>query len=69
MLLFLQPNKSGAAQQEVATRLVCAAGLAEVETKRYKNAARLLTKASMEHCKCHDVSAMTNCNLLLCKYF
>jgi len=42
-------------QQETATRLVCAAGLAEMENKKYKNAARLFSKASMEHCKCPDV--------------
>ena len=45
----------GASQQEVATRLVCAAGLAEMEFGKYKNAARLLTKASIEHCKFQDV--------------
>ena len=59
---FYVESKGSAAQQELATRLVCAAGLADMEFKRYKNAARLLTKASIEHCKCQDVSLF---NMLL----
>lgn len=45
----------GSSQQEVATRLVCAAGLADMAFGKYKNAARLLTKASIEHCKFQDL--------------
>lgn len=41
--------------QEMATRLRCAAGLAEMENRKYKNAARLFLQASFEHCKCSDV--------------
>lgn len=52
----MQSSKvGGASHQEVATRLVCSAGLAEMEFGKYKNAARLLTKASIEHCKFQDV--------------
>ena len=51
-----QASKAGgSAQQEVATRLVCAAGLADMAFGKYKSAARLLTKASIEHCKFQDV--------------
>ena len=53
--LCLQSSKSGS-QQEIATRLVCAAGLADMAFGKYKSAARLLTKASIEHCKFQDVS-------------
>ena len=58
LLSFFQPSKAQAAStanQETASRLVCAAGLAEMENRKYKNAARLLTKASIEHCKFPDV--------------
>jgi len=41
--------------QEMATRLRCAAGLAEMENRKYKNAARLFLQASFEHCKCSDL--------------
>lgn len=48
----------GTSHQEVATRLVCAAGLAEMEFGKYKNAARLLTQASIESCKYPDVCSI-----------
>ena len=53
------------AEQETATRLACAAGLAEMENKNYKNAARFFTKASIEHCKCPDVSEIIVCMVRL----
>jgi len=40
----------------VACRLKCAAGLAEMENKRYKNAARYFIMASFDHCSFPDVS-------------
>ena len=43
------------ANLEIATRLRCAAGLAEMENRKYKVAARLFLQASFEHCKCSDV--------------
>ena len=56
---IMQTSKvGGVSQQEVASRLVCAAGLAEMEFGKYKNAARLLTKACVEHCKFQDVSPL-----------
>lgn len=41
---------------EIASRLACAAGLAEMENKKYKNAARFFLMCSVEHCKFSDVS-------------
>lgn len=55
----LQSSKvGGASQQEVATRLVCAAGLADMAFGKYKSAARLLTRASIEHCTFQDVGVV-----------
>ena len=42
--------------QETACRLLCAAGLAEMQNRKYKNAARLFSKATFEHCNFPDVS-------------
>ena len=47
------------ANLEIATRLRCAAGLAEMENRKYKVAARLFLQASFEHCKCSDVRTPT----------
>ena len=47
---------------ETSSRLACAAGLAEMENKKYKNAARCFLMCSMEHCKFSDVSI----NHILC---
>ena len=41
---------------ETTSRLACAAGLAEMENKKYKNAARCFMMCSLEHCKFSDVS-------------
>lgn len=60
---YVQSSKvGGASQQEVSTRLVCAAGLAELEFGKYKNAARLLTRALIDHCKFQDVSSVCACD-------
>ena len=62
-LWCLQANKvGGSLQQEIATRLVCAAGVADMAFGKYKSAARLLTKASIENCKFQDVGS--SCALL-----
>jgi COP9 signalosome complex subunit 1 len=37
------------------TRLKCAAGLAEMECRKYKNAARYFLQASFDHCVCPDL--------------
>ncbi|XP_065883227.1 COP9 signalosome complex subunit 1-like isoform X2 [Dysidea avara] len=42
-------------QLVVACRLKCAAGLAEMENKRYKNAARYFIMASFDHCSFPDL--------------
>ena len=39
----------------MACRLKCAAGLAEMENKRYKSAARYFIQASIDHCSFPDV--------------
>ncbi len=33
----------------------CSAGLAEIEGRKYKNAARCFLQASFDHCTCSDV--------------
>ena len=58
--MYTQSTKSQLpGNQEMATRLRCAAGLAEMENRKYKNAARLFLQASFEHCKCSDVRLRT----------
>ena len=56
----LPPSQTSKAQApaspEVASRLKCAGGLAEMENRNYKNAGRLFIQASFEHCKFPDVS-------------
>ncbi|XP_003383480.1 PREDICTED: COP9 signalosome complex subunit 1-like [Amphimedon queenslandica] len=37
------------------SRLKCAAGLAEMEGRKYKNAARYFLQASFDHCNCPDL--------------
>lgn len=54
------PEMSGqsttvAANQEIACRLKCSAGLAELENRKYKNAARLFLQAHLDDCKCSDL--------------
>ena len=49
------------ASQEIACRLKCSAGLAELENRKYKNAARLFLQANFDDCKFPDV----RCLLLL----
>lgn len=46
-------------QLVVACRLKCAAGLAEMENKRYKSAARYFIQASIDHCNFPDVRSFT----------
>ena len=41
--------------QGTGTRLKVAAGLAEMENRKYKNAARYFLQASFDHCQCPDV--------------
>eukprot|EP00731_Ephydatia_muelleri_P021124 Em0013g851a len=41
--------------QETASRLKCAAGLAEMENRKYKNAARLFLQTSFDNCKFPDL--------------
>jgi COP9 signalosome complex subunit 1 len=40
---------------EVCCRLKCSAGLAELENRKYKNAARLFLQAQFDDCKCPDL--------------
>ena len=49
-------------QLVVACRLKCAAGLAEMENKRYKSAARYFIQASIDHCNFPDVSDLVLTN-------
>ena len=56
-----QPGSAATAnQQEIACRLKCSAGLAELENRKYKNAARLFLQANFDDCKCPDVSRIPN---------
>lgn len=50
----------------VATKLKCAAGLAELATKKYKTAAKYFLQASFDHC---DFSEVKPPFLLLCVFF
>lgn len=40
------------------SRLKCAAGLAEMEGRKYKNAARYYLQVSFDHFQCPDVSVI-----------
>ena len=50
------PHSGVTSAQETACRLLCAAGLAEMQNRKYKNAARLFCRATFEHCNFPDVS-------------
>ena len=58
LCVYPQGSQSGAApgNQEIVGRLKCSAGLAEMENRKYKNAARLFLQANFDDCKCLDVS-------------
>ena len=49
-------SQASAANQEIVCRLKCSAGLAELENRKYKNAARLFLQAHFDDCKFPDVS-------------
>ena len=49
----LQHGKDGG--QSVLTRLKCAAGLADLATKKYKSAAKYFLQASFDHCDFPEV--------------
>lgn len=51
------PHSGVTGVQETACRLLCAAGLAEMQNRKYKNSARLFCAAIIEHCNFPDVSA------------
>lgn len=53
--ILLQAHKNQTSLSMI-TRLKCAAGLAEMEGRKYKNAARYFLQASFDHCQCPDVS-------------
>ncbi len=52
---LLQPHGKDAGQS-VITKLKCAAGLAELATKKYKSAAKYFLQASFDHCDFPEVS-------------
>ena len=51
---------------EIGTRLKVAAGLAEMENRKYKNAARYFLQASFDHCQCPDVSLCVDRIVCVC---
>ena len=55
VVLFCSQAHKAHTNLEVATRLKVAAGLAEMENRKYKNAARYFLQASFDHCQCPDV--------------
>ena len=56
--LYYHQSHKNQSNLETVTRLKCSAGMAEVEGRKYKNAARCFLQASFEHCNCSDVSYM-----------
>ncbi|XP_011202927.1 COP9 signalosome complex subunit 1b [Bactrocera dorsalis] len=48
------------ANLSVATRLKCAAGLAELQTKKYKSAAKKFLQASFDHCEFPEMLSQNN---------
>jgi COP9 signalosome complex subunit 1 len=48
-------SSSATVNQEIACRLKCSAGLAELENRKYKNAARLFLQIHLDDCKCPDL--------------
>lgn len=46
--------------QTILTRLKCAAGLAELATKKYKNAAKFFLQASIDHCDYPELLSSNN---------
>ena len=51
---YLQPHGKDTGQS-VITKLKCAAGLAELATKKYKSAAKYFLQASFDHCDFPEV--------------
>ena len=61
-LSFKQQQHAKDGGQAVVTKLKCAAGLAELATKKYKSAAKYFLQASFDHCDFPEV--LTQCFLL-----
>ena len=61
------PHSGVTSAQETACRLLCAAGLAEMQNRKYKNAARLFCRATFEHCNFPDVSLSEKGSLMYSK--
>ena len=57
-LRFQQAGKDSG--QAVVTKLKCAAGLAELATKKYKSAAKYFLVASFDHCDFPEVSVLNS---------
>jgi len=53
-------DSSKEANQAVHTRLKCAAGLAELQAKKYKSAAKLFLKANLDYCDFPDMLSPNN---------
>lgn len=56
IVLLLLQNNGKDTNQLVLTKLRCAAGLAELATRKYKSAAKNFLQASFDHCDFPDVS-------------
>ncbi len=53
---FINQQKESKDNLMIITKLKCAAGLAELATKKYKQAAKYFLQASFDHCDFPDVS-------------
>ncbi|XP_001628909.2 COP9 signalosome complex subunit 1 [Nematostella vectensis] len=53
-------EKERGSSQTTLTKLKCAAGLAELATRKYKSAARYFLQASFDHCDCPELLSSNN---------
>ena len=51
-------KEAGSSARAVVTKLKCAAGLAELATKKYKTAAKYFLQASFDHCDFPEVGLL-----------
>ena len=53
-------SKESQSNQTILTRLKCAAGLAELATKKYKSAAKHFLQANFDHCDFPELLSPSN---------
>uniref|UniRef100_A0A3Q3IJK8 PCI domain-containing protein n=1 Tax=Monopterus albus TaxID=43700 RepID=A0A3Q3IJK8_MONAL len=64
-----QRGERDSQNQAVLTKLKCAAGLAELASRKYKPAAKCFLQASFDHCDCPEVICLSSSTFISFKLF